>query len=99
MVLKPDVVMMAGNTVKLNDGSKVQISVEQENGFIKDLTIEGGQFLPSEGMKQEFIEALRWVHLNQVALYTRIRFFMLKNRSQLQGIDEEGLADAICNSA
>lgn len=84
------------NAIYLSDGRQIKITVEQEDGFIRSITIDGPVFMQPDNAIELLQMSLKWVQINPVALYTRIRFFMLKNKVIIQGIDCTKLADAIC---
>ncbi len=88
--------MKCENTIHLSNGKELKIYLEHEGGFINDIKLEGPNFIQPEGAQKELEESLKWVQLNSVALYTRIRFFMLKKKIVMQGIDCNQLAVAIC---
>lgn len=86
---------MKQGTLQLNNGSQINIEVEQDEGFIKEIKIDNSSIISPEDYFPQFIEALKWVQINPVALYTRIRFFTLKNNVELVGVDANNLAQAI----
>ena len=88
--------MNGKNDFTLDDGRKIRVLLEHEGGFIKDIRFEGPEFIKPEGLVNKLTDSLRWVQLNPVALYTRIRFFQLKNSAEIEGTDSNRLAEAIC---
>lgn len=82
------------NVLYLDEGKKVNITVESEDGFIKDLKLDGEIFCSPEKSLEDIQKYLKWTHLTPVAVYTRLRFFMLKNKVNMQ-VDCQKLADAI----
>ncbi|MFP4424692.1 MAG: hypothetical protein ACLFP2_05710 [Candidatus Woesearchaeota archaeon] len=86
-------------TAILEDGRELNISIEQDGGFISSITIEGPDFVVPVEQREQLAKALKYVQLNPVALYTRIRFFMLKNQVTFEGIDCNTLAEAISNAS
>jgi hypothetical protein len=72
---------------KISDGNIIKVEVEHEGGFITSIVLEGNLNTdPPDALKQ-LESQLKWVQLNSVAIYTRIRFFMLKYKINIPGID------------
>lgn len=86
-------------TATLEDGRELNISLEQDGGFINSIKIEGPDFVVPVDQREQLEKALKYVQLNPVALYTRIRFFMLKNQVTFEGIDCNTLAEAISKAS
>ncbi|MGM5488677.1 MAG: hypothetical protein ACQESG_07035 [Nanobdellota archaeon] len=91
--------MASESVATLEDGREVNISVEEDGGFISSITLEGPNFVLPEDQKPQLEKSLIYVQLNPVALYTRIRFFMLKNQVTFDGIDCNTLAEAISKAS
>jgi hypothetical protein len=83
------------NIFPLNEGKELKIEVEHEGGFISAITFQGEiNTTPPDALTQ-LATQLKWVQLNPVAVYTRMRFFMLKNKVDIPGIDLNELSKAI----
>lgn len=87
--------MKAANEVELDNGKKLRIEIDHENGFLNSVKLEGEGWIEPVDHQAQLEDALKFVQLNKVALYTKIHFFLLKNSSNFNGIDSRGLADAI----
>jgi hypothetical protein len=84
-----------GNAFKLANGEKVKINLKEDDGFISEISFDNGNFLEPNNYKEQLEEHLKWVQINQVALFTRLRFFQLKNKVEFNGIDINKLAAEI----
>jgi hypothetical protein len=87
--------MKGMNVIQLQEGGQVKITVDHDEGFINDIFIDGDLHVePADALKQ-IEEHLKCSHLTTVAIYTRLRFFMLKNKVQLVNLDVHDLAEGI----
>jgi hypothetical protein len=85
------------NTFSLNEGKELKIEVEHEGGFISAIAFKGELATNPPDALVKLALQLKWVQLNPVAIYTRMRFFMLKNKVEIPGIDLNELSKAIAS--
>ncbi len=85
--------MEINKELKLTNGEKVTFKIDEHEGYIASLAIDGYDFTRPKGNLNKIINSIKWAQLNKIAIYTRLRFMMLKEGIEFEGIDCERLSE------